>query len=154
MNVKFENVWQQPVKPVQEVLRVWTDYFQMDAGEQQRRMDELVYVVRGADDQVIGISTAKQVFIKQFQNNFLAVRFMIIPGHRFPGLMSKLVMITRDYLEAKGGHLGVGLIALIENEEMKRALRAPVLPSGFVYAGNSAAGHHIRIYYFKGARIA
>jgi hypothetical protein len=82
---------------------------------------------------------------------------MIAPDFRNPGLMSQLVMKTRDFLEANHKQdekeVCIGLIALIENEAMKQRLRAPVLASGFVYIGNSAAGHHIRVYYFKGSHL-
>ncbi len=154
MEVRFENVWGRPNKPVQAVKQVWSGLFQMNEQEQEKRIDELVFVGWNRLNQPVAISSARQVYVKQFRNNFLGVRFLLLPGNRFPGLMSKLVMLTRDFLEANHPDSCIGLIALIENEEMKRSLRAPVLSSGFVYAGNSAAGYHIRVYYFKGARIA
>jgi hypothetical protein len=66
-------------------------------------------------------------------------------------------MKTRDFLEEvhhNDAEKCIGLVALVENEDMKKKLRAPILASGFVYIGNSAAGHHIRVYYFKGSRIS
>jgi hypothetical protein len=81
----------------------------------------------------------------------------MLPQFRIPGLLPHLVTRTREFLEdfnkTEEKDPCIGLIALIENEEMKKKLREAILPSGFVYVGNSAAGHQLRVYYFKGSRI-
>jgi len=42
----------------------------------------------------------------------------------------------------------------VENELVKKNKREAIWPaSKMIYAGNSAKGHHIRIYYFKGATL-
>jgi hypothetical protein len=156
--IAFENVWLTESSSVKEaVAKVWKNYFTMNEDETQLRAQQLVFIVRDEDGEIIGISTAYKVYIKQLRNFLYAVRFMILPQYRIPGLLPQLVTKTREFLESihDKDHTErcIGLIALIENEEMKKKIRAAILPSGFVYIGNSGAGHHIRVYYFKGARI-
>lgn len=157
--VHFENVWKTESTALKEaVATVWKNNFLINEDEIRTRVNQLVYVIKNEEEQVLGVSTAYKVYIKQLRNFLYAVRFMILPDYRIPGLLPQLVGKTKEFLEEV--HLTdtnekcIGLIALVENEEMKTKLRAPILPSGFVYIGNSGAGHHLRVYYFKGARIS
>lgn len=154
----FENLWMKDSPFLKEkVSAAWREQFSMKEEEVLKRLDQLVFAIHNEQGVLMGVSTAYKAYIKQFKNNFYAVRFMILPQFRIPGLLPQLVQQTREFLESlheeDSTEKCIGLIALIENEEMKRTLRAPILPSGFVYLGNSAAGHHIRVYYFRGARI-
>ena len=48
----------------------------------------------------------------------------------------------------------IGVITLVENEALKQHRNEAIWPaSKMVYIGNSREGHHIRVYYFAGARI-
>jgi hypothetical protein len=157
-NIVFENIWQKDRPELRQHIKDhWERLFELGTKEIENRIQEVVFVIHDGTGSVAGVSTARKVYVKQLKNYLYGVRFMISPGYRSPGLMSKLVMYTRDFLEEvhkqDQQHPSIGLIALVENEHMKKKLRAPVLASGFVYIGNSSAGHHIRVYYFKGSHI-
>jgi hypothetical protein len=157
-NIVFENIWQKDRPELHRQIKDhWEQLFAIDPAEIEKRIKEVVFVIHDGGGSVAGISTARKVFVKQLKNYLYGVRFMISPGYRIPGLMSKLVMQTRDFLEEihkeDQPHPCIGLIVLVENEHMKKQLRAPALASGFVYIGNSSAGHHVRVYYFKGSHI-
>lgn len=157
-NIVFENIWQKDRPELRRQIKDhWERLFAMDPVEIGKRITEVVFAIHDGAGSLAGVSTARKVYVKQLKNYLYGVRFMISPGYRSPGLMSKLVMQTRDFLE--GVHAQdhtdqcIGLIALVENEHIKKKLRAPVLASGFVYIGNSSAGHHVRVYYFRGSHI-
>jgi hypothetical protein len=83
---------------------------------------------------------------------------LIVPEYRIPGLTSKLLVLTRDFLESihamESADTPIGLITLVENEALKQHRNEAIWPaSKMVYIGNSKEGHHIRVYYFSGARI-
>jgi hypothetical protein len=121
------------------------------------RVNQLVYIIRNEDKKVIGISTAFKAYIKQLKNYFYVFRCLITPENRIPGMDAKLTVITRDFLESihdsDTPNVAIGLLALIENKHLKERSLAVWPASGMVYIGNSREGKHIRVYYFKGARI-
>lgn len=155
----FENLWQKDVSHIQEqVLKIWRDHGGPDAQQALERLRQIVFVVRDPTGEVVGISTAFKAYIKQLRNHLFAFRLMLVPDYRIPGLTSKLLVSTRDFLESIH-HLdttdqAIGLITLVENQRLKEHRNEAIWPaSGMVYIGNSKEGSHIRVYYFKGARI-
>jgi hypothetical protein len=155
----FENVWRKEATEVrQQVMNIWKQMGGLDQQQAAQRIDQLVYVVKDDSGKVIGISTAFKAYIKQLRNHLYAFRCMLVPECRIPGLTSKLLVITRDFLEAiheqDGEEKAIGVITLVENERIKQSRTEAIWPaSKMVYIGNSKEGHHIRVYYFKGARI-
>ena len=155
----FENVWEKQVFEQQEIKTIWKQFNpDMDETMVGERLRQIVWLVKNEFDQVVALSTAYPVFVKQLRLYMYAVRLLIIPGYRIPGLMSKLLVDTRDFLEARRpegeAHRPQGIITLVENERLKRMRNEAIWPaSHMVYIGNSKKGHHIYVYYFKGALI-
>ena len=159
--VLLEDVWGKDVSRFRApVLEIWRDYGGPVAGRAEDRLRQLAFVVTDDEGQVVGMSTALKVYVRHLRNYFYAVRLMLVPGYRIPGLTSKLLVSTRDLLESVheqdiGNGAAIGLITLVENERLKKYRNEAVWPaSGMVYIGNSREGHPIRVYYFRGARIA
>lgn len=158
-NLVFENFWRRDATGISEdVLNVWRDHGGPIGEAGHERLKQLVFVVRNAEGKVVGISTAFKAYIKQLRNHFFAIRLLLIPEYRIPGLTSTLLVRTRDFLESI--HLdevtdpAIGIMTLVENQRIKEYRNEAIWPaSGMVYIGNSGEGHHIRVYYFKGARI-
>lgn len=154
----FDPVWKKNLpEGNREVLAIWKQAGLNDQ-EAEKRLHQLVYVVRDEKGRIVGISTAYKAYIKQLRNYLYAFRCMLVPDCRIPGLTSKLVVMTRDFLEsiheADGPDKAIGIITLVENDRIKQNRTEAVWPaSKMVYIGNSKEGHHIRVYYFKGARI-
>jgi len=160
-NLVLENVWRKDVSAIrQRVFELWEAYSGPVATQAEDRLKQLAFVVKDEGGAVVGMSTAFKVYVKQLRNYFYAVRLMLAPAYRIPGLTSKLLVSTRDFFEAVHGQdeipgRAIGLITLVENERLKQHRNEAIWPaSGMVYIGNSGEGHHIRVYYFKGARIS
>jgi hypothetical protein len=156
----FENYWRRDVSDIRDqVLSIWKDHGGPTGNDATARLNQIVWVVKNSGGSVVGLSTAYKVYIKQLRNHLFATRLLLVPQYRIPGLTSKLFVETRDFLESI--HSGdeqeqaIGVITLVENPRMKEYRNEAVWPaSGMVYIGNSQEGHHIRVYYFKDARIA
>ena len=155
----FESVWEQNNSAIHPlVLRFWRDHGGPVDTAAQERLQQLAFVVKDQEGDVVGISTAYKVYIKQLRNYFYAIRLMLSPDYRIPGLTSKLLVSTRDFLESihhrEKENPAIGLITLVENARLKEGRNEAIWPaSGMVYIGNSGDGHHIRVYYFRNARI-
>lgn len=156
----IENVWQQERPEVVEaVTRMWLAsqaFSEIDAARE--RATQLVYVVRNNRGEIIGASTGFKAYIKMVKNYFYAVRLMLDPAYRIPGLASKLLVLTRDHFQSivheEKENPCIGVITLVENEQIKNGLKQAIWPaSKMVYVGKTKKGCPIRLYYFPGARI-
>jgi hypothetical protein len=155
----FENRWLKDTADISEsVLDLWKQHRGPVGENAEQRLHQLVFVIRNEGGEVVGMSTAFKAYVKQLRNYFYACRLMLAPEYRIPGLTSKLLVSTRDFLESihrdEVANPAIGLITLVENERIKENRNEAIWPaSGMVYIGNSKEGHHIRVYYFKGAEI-
>jgi hypothetical protein len=153
--VEFENVWKKSVPAIEEqVVGIWKNFGGLNDAKIEERLDQLVFVVKN-NNHVVGVSTAFKTYIQQLRNYFYVYRCLITPGNNIPGIDAKLTVLTRDFLELihDKDNRAAGLLTLIENPKLKERTCAVWPASGFVYIGNSKSGGHIRVYYFKGARI-
>lgn len=159
-NLVLENVWGKDVSLIREqVLEIWKGHGGLMGKQADDRLKQLVFVVKDDTGAVVGMSTAFKAYVKQLRNHFFAIRLMLIPEYRIPGLTSGLLVSTRDFLESiymeDTTGQAIGLITLVENRRLKENRNEAIWPaSKMVYIGNSGEGHPIRVYYFKGARIA
>lgn len=159
MDFEFENQWiSQSATTRQEVMAFWNANKLLKPGVSgEERAKEIVWVVRNASRKVIAVSTAFKAHFKQLNNNFYVFRCAIAPDSRGPGLMSKILVETRDFLESihkKDPEPCVGLMTFVENPTINKGRREAVWPaSKMVYMGETPDGKQIRVYYFKGARI-
>lgn len=158
----FENLWRKEATPFhEEVKLMWKKHFSsLKEDLVQARLNQVVFALRTADGKVVGVSTVHKAYIGQLKNHLYSFRCFIDPDHRIPGLMSTLVVKTRDWLEEIHQSDGdekdrcIGMISLVENERiMKFRNEAIWRASKMVYIGNSPKGFHIRVYYFKKALI-
>jgi len=156
----FENFWQKdPGKLRNEILTIWKQHIpQLVGAKAEERLSQLVYVMKDASNQVAGESTAQKVYIKRLKSYLYGVRIMIRPFDRQPGLSSKLMVMTRDFLESihtkDSTNPTIGIISLVENKEYLVHRREAIWKaSQMVYIGNSPTGKQIRVYYFNDAMI-
>jgi len=158
--ITYENLWRKdPGELKKEVITIWKQYNPgIEETQAEERANQIVYIVKNEFDQVIGVSTAFKVYIKQFRNYLYSIRLLILPEFRSQGMATDLLVKSRDFLEAihkdDQPDPAIGMITLVENELLKKNKREAIWPaSKMIYAGNSSKGHHIRVYYFKGAVI-
>ena len=107
----------------------------------------------------MGLTSSDVVRFRQLNDNiFFLFRMIVLPAFRVPGIESKLIVATREILEAfsekQTTNKCIGMLTFVENPQVIAARRAAVWPaSKMVFIGNDKAGRQIRVYYFKGARI-
>ncbi len=159
-NVTYENLWRKDLGELKkEVITMWKLHnpgFEEDKTEE--RASQIVWVAKNEFEQVVGVTTAFKVYVKQFRNFMYSIRVMVLPEYRSQKLATDLLVKSRDFLESIHQEdlpdPPIAMITLVENELLKKNKREAIWPaSKMVYAGNSAKGHHIRVYYFKGATI-
>ncbi len=156
----FENVWRKDLGELKrEILIMWKQHNPgIEERKAEERLSQVVYIIKNELDQVVGVSTAFKAYIKQYRNYFYSIRLLILPTFRSHKLATTLLVKSRDFLESireeDKPDPAIGLITLVENELLKQNKREAIWPaSKMIYAGNSSKGHHIRIYYFKGAMV-
>ena len=125
--------------------------------EIEARSRQLVFVAID-DGKIAGVTTAHEARVPRLNNNFFFnFRTLIHPAYRMPGLVDKLAVLTRDFLEGlyhSRQSECIGIVSIIENEQLKMLKRNAIYPSTeFMFVGLTKQGHHIRLYYFKGAKI-
>ena len=141
-----------------ELIGVWKKFNLLAESESgNTRVKQVVMVVRNKNHEIIGISTAYPIQVEQLKNKLFAFRCMLVPEYRYPGLLTKLTVMTRDFLEEV--HLTydpycIGIITEVQNTKLNDHRKEAVYPgSGFTFIGYSKKGFQIRVYYFKGAKI-
>ncbi len=158
----FENLWKKNDTSIHTKSRqLWKKHFpNMPDKMLDERVHQVVFAVTTLEGNFVGISTAYKAYIDQLKNNMYAFRCFIDPDHRVPGLTTKLLVKTRDWLEEIYQQDGdekehcIGVITMVENERLiKVRTEAIWRGSGMVYIGNTKAGKPIRVYYFKKALI-
>lgn len=160
--VYWEKVWQK-MSPtlIQEVIKFWDDNQMIKPGfSSEERAQQVVLILRSElDNKVVGLTTAGVVTFKQLNSkNFYLYRSIILPGYRHPGLTSKLIVETRDFLESANSQVilnpCIGMLTFVENPRIQQFRREAIWPaSKMAYIGMDKQGRHIRVYYFRGATI-
>jgi hypothetical protein len=154
------NVWRRVGPELQaEIVDFWKSNNMLNPDvDAQARAIEAAYIVR-SEGKIVGLTTAGVVRFKQLNNNvFYLFRMAVLPQFRIPGIESKLLVDTRDTLEAysaaQAENKCIGLLTFVENPRLIANRNEAVWPaSKMVYIGSDREGRHIRVYYFKGARI-
>ncbi len=158
-NLSFDNYWMANTDTIaEEVLDIWRSHGGPVDVHGLERLRQVVFVVRDSEGRIAGLSTAFRTYVERLRHYFFAVRLMLVPDYRIPGLSAKLLVETRDFLESIHTHdekdPAIGIITVVEHPGLKRYRTEAIWPaSGMIYIGNTNKGHHLRVYYFKGARI-
>lgn len=141
----------------EEVIRLWKDNQVMDDQTRIDRAKEITMLLRSGSGALGGVSTARKVRSRLFNNNYLfEFRCFIAPSYRQPALDTQLVIKTKDFLERSCQHdaePAIGLVMVVENEALKQWTRTVWAGADFYFAGFTSQGHHIRVSYFKDALI-
>ncbi len=138
------------------VQQLWLTYGALtDELQIAERINHVALLVRHQEAGIIGLSTVKPAKIKSYNDNlFYEFRCFISPDYRAPALDTKLLVETKSYFEQHNTDNAVGMIMVIENEMIKKNWTKAVWPGpDMVFAGYTSKGDHIRISYFKKARI-
>jgi hypothetical protein len=158
----FENLWKKSeTEWHSKIQQLWKRNFPMMPEHiLSERVREVAFAVTTAEGEVVAVSTAYKTYIEQLKHHLYGFRCFVDPAYRVPGLTTKILVKTRDWLEAIYLNDGpdhdrcIGVITMVENERlMKYRNEAVWRGSKMVYIGNSPQGKHLRVYYFKKALI-
>lgn len=159
-DLEISNVWMN-VSPglANEIVSFWMVNRMLPEGiDAHARSKQVVLVIRNKG-KIVGLTSAEIVRYRQLNNNlFYFFRMIVLPEIQLPGIGSKMVVETRDFLESQAEkqmtNKCIGMITIVENPQLVATRNQAVWPSSkMVYIGNDKHGHHIRVYYFKGAKI-
>ena len=157
LDIVFKNV-REDSSVHEKVIAFWKELQalppQVDPNE---RAKQLLFVAEN-NDEVIAVTTTHRIHVKSLNNRpFFNFRVLIHPSFRIPGLVDKLCVLSRDFLESLWLEKQtdcIGMITLAENKHLQLHRNEAVWPSsGFTFIGFSKSGSPIRILYFKGAQV-
>ena len=157
--ITFQNVWKEKDQALlDEIVSVWKQYKAIPPGENPiDRAKQVVYLARNAENHIVGISTAYISRISQLRAHMFVYRAFITEPYRRKRILTRITLLTRDYLESIHKETDprcLGIIATVENEGLNQTLRQAVYPrSKLALMGYTKGGHPIRVYYFQGAEI-
>ncbi|MDZ7650057.1 MAG: hypothetical protein U5K54_24645 [Cytophagales bacterium] len=141
-----------------EIVKLWTHFAALQQSEAERRLSELVLLLKDKSGKVIGVSTVVKTLLPQIQNYVYAYRSFILSEFRAPALDTQMIVRTKNHLQEISIHDSdkkcVGIMVIVQNEILKAQWRQAVwLGADMIFIGNTPQGHPIRIGYFKNARI-
>ena len=159
MSIVFECIWKENSATEREnAIRLWQNFNTFDdAGVTEQRAKEIVFVAKKGEE-VIGVATVRPLRVKLMNNNyFYEFRCFVSPDHRAPALDTQLLVKTKSFFEDHPDASDfpcIGLVIIIENETIKQNwTKAVWAGTDMIFVGYSSKGDHIRVSYFKGARI-
>jgi hypothetical protein len=158
MKIEIECIWKKKsLAEQQQAVLLWNSFNLPEPEEVTSKWSDQIVFVAKKNQAVIGATSVNRVQVKLLNNNwFYEFRIFISPEHRSPALDAQLAVKTKEYFEInpQACEQCIGLIAVVENEKMKQNWNRAVWPAiDMVFAGYTPQGHHIRVSYFKGARI-
>ena len=157
---RLENVCQNKTAGLKnEIIDYWLQARALQTREEaQKRVDQVIFIVRFTNDDIVAVSTVYKQFNKQLSNNFFFFRCFVSREHRHFNLGAVLIVNVRDFLNErfvrKTDTDAIGMFVVIENERLKKKRNQAIWPySKCVFVGKNARGDHLRVFYFDGARI-
>jgi hypothetical protein len=157
-DLNFENVWRVDAAEIRkQAIALWKQSPILEHAALEERAGQIVFVAKNNKGQVVAITTAYKAFVKQMNNYFYMYRCLVVHEYSFPGLETKLTILTRDFLESvynsEKENL-IGMMAIVQHPKLKELRKAVWPATQLTYIGNTANGDHIRVYYFRKAEIA
>lgn len=156
----LENIWEdKSPDQEEEIIRFWLSEGVLSEPQARQRVSQVFVVARDLEKTIVGINTVYKHYNTQLENVFYYYRIYITPRARsFYHMSSEMILQTRDHLEAR--YLdsvdteAIGLFLEVENEKVKQQLNFAVWPViNCIYIGKNMRGDHLRVCYFKNARL-
>jgi len=156
----IHNVWQR-VDPVLagEIATFWLEQKALvDRRQAIDRAQQVVFIARGEDGNIVGVSTAYKQFNPQIEHYFYYMRAFVHPDYRdgdIGRIFTRAIVAFFELQYVSGADRDViGVFMEIENHFFRHFRRDAILQeAGFVYIGKNERGAHLRVRYFEGAQI-
>ncbi len=157
---RIDTVWEKKNETIKnEIIEFWTANKALPREKALTRVEQVACVGRDTAGNIAGVGTAFPKFNKQLENSFYYYRSFVSAEHRRSQLALELLQFTQQLLEEiyiSGDNIRcIGMIVELQNKALQEHLNLGVWPrTGFVYIGNNQYDQHVRVYYFKGAKIS
>lgn len=157
-SLTFDNVWKRGDADIEaEIIALWKNNQLLPAGSDPvKRAKQVVYTIRNAENRIVGVTTAFPEYAKLLRNHVFMFRCFIEKDYRVPGLLTKITVMTRDFLNELSRTFQppcIGMMSIVENTRINEH-RLPVYKGGeMIFIGYTPNGRQMRIYYFDGALI-
>ena len=157
INVFYEKTPEQK----KEIIDFWIkEKAILDMEAAKKRVEEVSQIARDkGTDEILAITTTYEQFNKQLENFFYYLRVFTAERARQLKIAITLVNTIKHFLEERfvAGKItrSIGMIMEVENKILQTHKNEAVWPATkFVYIGKNEKGDHVRVYYFKDARIS
>ena len=158
---EFYNVWIQKTPELKkEIIDFWIKEKALPSVEAaQKRMEEVALITRDKNGNIVAVSSVYEKFSNQLENFFYFYRNYIAPAARRSNLSIAMLLTVRDFLEEnfinRTKTRSIGMIVEVENKILQTYKNEAIWPhTKFVYIGKNEKGDHVRVYYFKDAKIS
>lgn len=156
----IHNVWQQ-VDPLLagEIATFWLEQKALaDRRLAIERAQQVVFIARGEEGNIAGVSTAYKQLNPQIEHHFYYMRAFVHPDYRdgdIGRIFTRAIVALFELQYVSGADKEViGVFMEIENRFFQHFRRDAILQeAGFVYIGKNERGAHLRVRYFEGAQI-
>lgn len=140
-----------------EIIALWADNGAIPLAEAERRVQEVVFIIRNQEGRLAGVST---VYLQKFmaeETPFYFMRMFIRPEDRgLIGLYRIASQKTREFLKTfkQPGCKPKGVIIIIENPKfLRKGNKKSLEERGWKYFGQGPMGNHIWYECFDGSLL-
>jgi hypothetical protein len=126
-----------------EIIEFWVNTGALFEERARQRVDQVAFVVRNGDDDLVGISTVNPARHGPDNQLYLEYRMFIHPAHRTIGMMRSVTRATRCFFDANPDVRGSarGMLICTENPKLMRpGIKRMFERSMWVYAGKDPRG--------------
>jgi hypothetical protein len=142
----------------EDVINLWTREGVLPGALARQRVNQVHLVAIAGQSELAGISTIYLQRSPQLRMNLWFYRTFVASPYRESELARHLTVHNRDLLEdrfASGEDTrGQGIGVEVEHERLRMHLNNAYWPqTGLTFIGEDRRGWHVRVYYFRGARV-
>jgi len=155
------NVWIHKTPDLKkEIIDFWIKEKALPSVEAaEKRVEQVIAIARDKNGEIAALSSVYEKFSNHLENFFYFYRNYVSPGARKANLGAAMLLAVRDFLESnyinKIKTRAIGMMVEVENKALQTYKNDAVWPlSKMVYIGKNEKGDHLRVYYFKDAKIS
>lgn len=149
---KLHNVYQKTTPDLRrEIIAFWQRNNAIpDLREAERRVHEVVYLIRNPADVIVGVSSVYTARAGNPPASYYFYRMFIQPRDRSYAMMRLVIGMTRDFLRDEAPEPKPrGLVHVNENPKlMRRGIRRMFARHGYEFVGKTERGFDVWVYRF------
>tara|TARA_B100000446_G_C10542316_1_gene337370 strand:+ start:142 stop:651 length:510 start_codon:yes stop_codon:yes gene_type:complete len=154
-------VWQSIDETLsEEIVRFWLDNNALPSKDVAlQRVNQVAFIARARSGELIAINTAYLKRNEKIGEYFYYIRAFVTEHARRSQVAAEMLRRLQYQFEGlyEDGMLtpAIGLCMEVENPAIKQSRNEAIWPTTkFIYVGKTPEGNHVRVYYFKSAKIS